>query len=135
MGEVLPVSSFNQSKPMKFIIDRTKWLRGEGDDLSFLIRVDDYKMCCLGQVGIQCGIPEDVLTDEHNPSSILLEKRIQWPEPLRPVMNPKYHFTMESELSGAMMRVNDDEALSDYEREAKLIELAAPHGIELEFVN
>lgn len=32
----------------KLIIDRSRWLRGEGCDASYLLRPADNKMCCLG---------------------------------------------------------------------------------------
>lgn len=30
------------------VIDRSRWLRGEGSNQSYLLRKDDQKMCCVG---------------------------------------------------------------------------------------
>jgi hypothetical protein len=54
---------------MKFIIDRTKWLRGERD--SKLLRSDDGKQCCIGQVCSQLKVDDSRLRDVGTVNSIL----------------------------------------------------------------
>lgn len=44
---------------MKLTIDRSKWLRGEGSDESYLLRESDGKMCCVGFFAIACGVSPD----------------------------------------------------------------------------
>lgn len=125
---------------MKFTIDRKTWLRGEGGDDSALLRAYDRKMCCLGSVSLQCGINN--IFGKSAPCSLKEEEWAKFPEVLRPLKKPVVYakttrgtYNDNSDLAAAMMRVNDDEDISDEGREAKLIELCAPHGIELEFVN
>jgi hypothetical protein len=129
MGEVLPVSSFNQSKPMKFIIDRTKWLRGGGFRNSALLRETDGLMCCLGQVGAQCGIPEAALRNIPNPDGVANEFVALWPKQL---LNEDDE---DSVLACAMMSTNDSMNMTEAEREEDLVATCEPYGIELEFVN
>jgi len=46
---------------MDLIIDRSKWLRGEGSQRSKLLREEDGKMCCLGFYALACGLtPEQI---------------------------------------------------------------------------
>lgn len=40
----------------ELLIDRDKWLRGEGGWRSYLHRRTDGKMCCLGIHAVSCGI-------------------------------------------------------------------------------
>jgi len=41
-----------------FEISESKWLRGEGSKNSFLFRGKDRKMCCVGQIANQLGVPK-----------------------------------------------------------------------------
>jgi hypothetical protein len=127
---------------MKFTIDRKTWLRGEGGDASALLRESDNKMCCLGGIARQCGITG--IAGELAPAGVEEDQWDKFPEPLRPYKRPysgsiaeSAHRTYNdnSDLAADMMRVNDDEVISDEYREAKLIALCAPHGIELEFTD
>jgi len=122
---------------MKFIIDRTKWLRGEGYKQSRLLRPSDGKQCCLGQIGRQCGLSVRSIKDQIGPSDAVQKfhsTRMKWPEPLRPT--PAIGgISCDPDLSRTMMLVNDDTDISDSEREARLIDLAKVEHIELEFIN
>jgi hypothetical protein len=127
---------------MKFTIDRKTWLRGEGEDDSALLREYDNKMCCLGGIARQCGITG--IVGELSPAGVEEDQWDKFPEPLRPLKKPhtlkgvplaNKTYNDNSDLATDMMKVNDDEGISDEEREAKLKELCAPHGIELEFTD
>lgn len=41
----------------KFIVYREDWHRGKGAHGSKLIREEDDKLCCLGFLALQCGMP------------------------------------------------------------------------------
>lgn len=137
--------------PTVFTITRSKWLRGEGSDDSALLRASDSKMCCLGQVGEQCGIPREVLSGATNLCNLGLSPvsadNIQAiPDALKPL---NMGFWKDNTLARNMMSLNDapvgeiTEGLSSGEiliqseefREAKLTELAAAEGITLIFVD
>lgn len=121
---------------MKFIIERSKWLRGEGMDDSALMRARDGKCCCLGLIALQCGIEAEEIKGVQSPSGVHHDLWDKFPEPFR----PEKRF-LDSPLAGDMMPVNDKEfeedesEYSDAQREAELTRLASGHGIELEFVD
>lgn len=47
--------------PFLCVLDPETWLRGEGINLSYLLRHTDGKMCCMGQLASQLGIDPDEL--------------------------------------------------------------------------
>ena len=59
---------------MKLIIDRAKWLRGEGADKSYLVRDSDQKMCCLGFYGCSLGIDPSAMNTERSPETKFWDK-------------------------------------------------------------
>lgn len=115
---------------MKLVIDRAKWLRGEGSKRSYLLRVADQKMCCLGFYGRQIGMtPVELMgygtpihTDNEDWPSWLVERR---EAPMR---------STHSATCGALMGLNDAEALDDATREKQITEQFAAHGVEVEFI-
>ena len=118
---------------MKLIIDRNTWLRGEGSEVSRLLRREDSKMCCLGFLAISCNVPEEAIMQDQTPSNVCFEHRL---------MMPEFLFDADSSyrtvVSGACIRlmgINDNEDWQDAEREEKLIEIFAENGIQLEFIN
>lgn len=54
-------------KVTELVIDRSKWLRGEGSNASRLLRESDGKMCCLGMYGLACGLTPEDLLESHTP--------------------------------------------------------------------
>lgn len=121
---------------MKYTIDRTKWLRGEGSMVSDLLR-EDGKMCCLGQIAKQCGLKPKELRNTASPMSLdqkpaeKFRKALPW---LLKVDKVDAEFE-NTHICGVAMEVNDREKLSDAKREARLTAIFAKRGIELEFIN
>jgi hypothetical protein len=120
---------------MKLIIDRQKWLRGEGETKSSLLRGEDGKMCCLGFLGIECGIESERLQDVGAPEDIprdanesLLEI---WKEASFLFVDNIYR----SMASVQLMETNDDTSISDQERERRLSDIFSKHGVEVEFID
>ena len=72
-------NNLNMSKKKSFTINRKKWLRGEGDDDSRLLRSTDNKMCCLGFLGKACGISSACLSGRGMPNTIRMP---EWPRSL-----------------------------------------------------
>lgn len=112
---------------MKLVIDRNKWLRGEGPSQSRLIRSNDNQMCCLGFLGKACGISEQELFDEYTPETAGDENK--WPNG---IFNEDA--VENSDITAELMEINDDENLTDENRESNLIERFATINIEVEFV-
>lgn len=114
----------------KLTIDRSRWLRGEGSDISFLRRERDGKMCCLGFLALQCGMTVAKITGVANPSDVLDER---WP--LTIIGQDDHCIVENTNLTNNMIEMNDAEWLAEEEREESLKKLFAVVGIELEFVD
>lgn len=105
----------------KLVIDRSKWLRGEGYSVSQLHRERDGKMCCLGFFGLACGIALERLTGCGDPQDT--NARGQWPE-----------WLFDSNAVGNLITANDEQRFTQSEREARISAIFAKHGVAVEFV-
>jgi len=122
---------------MKLIIDRAKWLRGEGSSTSRLLRPSDKKMCCLGFYALSVGMTEDNIFNIATPYIIKKTKHgcsvyDAWGEGawLFDPDEPRE----QSKDCGSLMHLNDDGAQPDYAREVDIIRVFAKHGVEVEFI-
>ena len=115
---------------MLLVIDRGRWLRGEGPKDSFLKRQRDGKMCCLGFEALRRGYTEEDIMGASGPWADivgwegLLEKnlgRLTTPFP--------------TQTCQQMMLVNDDRYLPEEQREQQLKELFLKVGVQVEFVD
>lgn len=52
------------------VIDRKRWLHGEGNDNSYLKREGDGKMCCLGFASCALGVKERTLVNVKVPTQL-----------------------------------------------------------------
>ena len=59
----------------KLVIDRTRWLRGEGPEESALLRPTDNKMCCLGFDALRRGLTSDEIKGVEAPKNYPLWNR------------------------------------------------------------
>lgn len=111
---------------MKLVIDRTKWIRGEAVERSFLIRPEDGKSCCLGFLGCAIGISRETLWS----------KRMPWGE--KDWEPSDWLFQLDSQNRYTVHRlamINDDQSLTEPEREEKLKREFAAVDVEVEFIN
>jgi hypothetical protein len=111
---------------MKLIIDRNKWLRGEGDEDSYLLRSSDGKMCCLGFLAKECGHADCEISDVCAPPKIRNRKS---------KMNDLVEGSLPSGLCSELMMENDDQGKSDSYREMFIKEKLSELDIEVEFIN
>lgn len=121
---------------MKLVIDRTRWLRGEGGEASSLLR-SDSKMCCLGFLAKACDGNEDYFRGNGHPAEV---PDIEWPDGIitrREVVDEDFTHTVadDSGLTNELILINDDTGISDNDREQSLIDKFALIGVEVEFVN
>lgn len=149
---------------MRFILDRKLWLRGGGGWMSRLLRSTDGKMCCLGQLALQCGLTREQIADRTS----LYTLQVELPEALRWLVSMRQgllagptHSGTRTELrvnsvsAKRLMSINDrrlgekpdrwesvnDDLLptlrfeTEVERESFLAAEFAEHDIEVEFVN
>lgn len=101
---------------MKLVIDRTKWLRGEGNSQSRLLRSGDGKMCCMGFYSLACGLKDDEIRDS------------PWPDHSESRVPDWIH-------GKGLSRLNDSEDIPDALREQRISKIFAKHGVEVEFVS
>ena len=113
---------------LKVEIDRTTWLRGEGQDQSFLLRSSDGRKCCMGFAALAAGIdPEDL-----DCAAIHSIEADYVPDSLA-VFNIHNGF-LPSEVYN-VYRINDHTTMSSADRESELIKAGKKVGIEFSFVN
>lgn len=111
----------------KFTVDRQKWYRGSSAG-SKLLRQDGSR-CCIGFVGEQCGFAdEDILNKE----CAFEVKSGKWPKWF---FEPWHDSVQQTDDLMYAYDTNDDGGISDSEREARLKEIFAKNGDEIEFVN
>jgi hypothetical protein len=120
----------------KLIIDRNTWLRGEGLDVSALLREVDNKMCCLGSYALQLAgkKPEDILGKKEPKQCVvgdewggLVEFRIR--------TQPSGVYADSSTIANELMNFNDDTSSAEHEREADIKGAFLTIGVEVEFIN
>lgn len=112
----------------KLVIDRSRWLRGEGGHTSALLRSVDRKMCCLGFLGLACGVPPDHMEGWADPSTASHPAWPLW-------ISDDGGVTQQDHVVNELVRLNDVEAIPDAEREACLARVFASHGVEVEFID
>lgn len=114
--------SHARTKALHVTVYRDSWLRGEGEDSSYLLRISDGMMCCLGFACFAAGHTRKQILGKATPREMERYGRCLLPNYRNPAMND------------AMM-INDDDLLADEQREARLIETLAHIGIELTFID
>ncbi len=126
------------TKLIPLTIDRRTWLRGEGPDLSYLLRPADRKMCCLGAAALAAGATTEDILGTRNPPQVGNSKG-RFPVPALCVPIANCYDLDGNELASTFvlqaMELNDHLNLPDAEREAALIPVLAKLGFAAEFVN
>jgi hypothetical protein len=149
---------------MKFRINRAEWVCGNYeveeyfpdkvqvetsvatgksiDDMLYLgsscLLNDQGRMCCLGQICKQAGVPDNILKMNSSPgedSQIRQKLKSVAPELFGILVDepPKDDFNHNTQFCQYMMTHNDSSVIQQEEREQILINKAAEVGIELEF--
>jgi hypothetical protein len=109
---------------MEFVIDRSMWFRGHGEEASRLM-FDYGSGCCIGHVGLQCGVAFQPMLDVPGIADV---------DDIYKNLFPKWMRFRDGDIVEAYI-INDNMSLTDNERETKLIALFAEHGDVLRFVN
>lgn len=107
--------------PKSFTVDRATWLRGSVGSLL----EDDGRRCCVGFLAKEMGYSDDEMR-----SMPVLGDVTRTELGLPPELRTCNWSSGDGDIYGA----NDDDALSDTDREAKLTELFAGIGVEVKFV-
>lgn len=124
-------------RPTEFVVQRSKWLRGNGEGSVLLDR--HGCMCCLGFVANQCGMAADVLLDNATPACLRWDDDADM-ERIAGILAEctgvgAYgdDIWADSQLAVVAITLNDDAAISEAERETQLSALFAKHGYALRF--
>jgi hypothetical protein len=131
----------------KLIIDRKKWFRGHGAGTLLVSRKgEDYgepfkghvgEMCCLGFECLRQGYTDTQLGEHSMPVSLFSAIADTEPE-LNKIGEGSWLLEGgygSNTIVGEISRINDDEDISEEDREARLTALFAKCDIEVEFVN
>lgn len=114
----------------KVVVDRQKWLRGEGSADSYLLRSKDSKMCCLGFACVALGVKKELLEDLRTPCNLYSEEF----DKLKGLITRNIIGAPVNKITcSAAMSLNDCKSISDAEREEELIEAGKKMDIEFEF--
>lgn len=125
----------------KLVIDREKWLRGQGAELSKLLRREDEKMCCVGFYLESCGVPRETLLGNaaaHSPEvALILPDEAKW------LNNGDLYLPNSSPIGRELYAINDriiilnslTPTMDELERENRVMELFSQQGVEVEFIN
>ncbi len=132
----------------EFVIDRNKWLRGEGGDRSRLLRKSDEKQCCVGMYFAACGVPFENIEEvsvgselwdmwmdmgfkaEDFPDWLAEELEEQWDE-----IDGRPRLARPKSDSFRLYTENDSEHISEQERELFIASMFAKHGVKVTFIN
>lgn len=122
-----------------YVIYRGSWRRG-GDSQersselgsTSLYEPKTKMMCCLGQCAFEAGTPISKLVDIGEPADVdvcpnLIESGL--------ISEDDWGSTRQSKFSNEAIAINDDEAITDQQREEKLIDLSSRYGHTITFVD
>lgn len=115
----------------RLVIKRSEWYRGRGPNNSQLVCMNGEK-CCLGFLGVECGIDLAHLLTATPIGTILGGRdavRGEWPDGIFTLGGANSAWTSQA------MSINDDDRMGDGLREERLIEHFALISIELSFVD
>lgn len=128
----------------KLIIDRQRWLHGEGIEDSYLLRESDGKMCCLGFFCLMEGLTEDDIRNNTTPAKIPVAVNIKDMEPLIILFSDE-DAQIDSEVCTNLTQANDTLLRTHYcghyftteaEREEYIATMFREElGVEVEFIN
>lgn len=115
----------------EFVVDRSTWLRGIGTGS---LQTKQGKRCCLGFHAIECGYTEEEIFGSYQPSQLTQNWKdpdqvgffgLTKAYPADPADPGVKTAGFDTALCKRIMRINDEQAIDDEEREAKLTEMFA----------
>lgn len=107
---------------MKLVIDRTRWLRGDG--VSTLLR--SGKMCCLGFLAKACGATDAEIIGHGTPREV---PTVNWPTGLIDDDDGNTSLTLN------LISANDGEDFVEAKREAYIARGMGIIGVKVTFID
>lgn len=131
---------------MKLEINRARWGRGYEDE-GYLLHQDTKKMCCLGFLARNCGLPPEVISGVGAPSDLgekkfkNPERQAVWDALQAPLRKPRWAVSEEHDANNpahsmeiVLIRINDSPWLPEAKREKLLTKEFKRIGVEVSFV-
>ena len=126
---------------MKLVIKRSQWARGGFNGPSKLLN-DVGNMCCLGFLAKECGYSDVQMRGLNFPYQILDEEGADqstnhFPDGICRIMKtlPSGKPWTNSELTSKLIRINDDDGMSESYREDAIADLMGKLDVQVEFVD
>jgi hypothetical protein len=107
-----------KEKRLVCTVNRRTWARGGKNGLSRLLN-GDGNMCCLGFLGVASGVSKESLFNKLTPGGLSLQEQDKYP-----IVN-LWEFFVET---------NDNQNMTDADREKRLKEAARENGFSFRFV-
>lgn len=123
----LPVRALRE-----FTVDLEKWARGCENGESQLLNEDGF-MCCLGFLGLACGLTPDEMREISTPPEVGRMKL--FPQELIQEHCLHADEVETSDYCDVLMNINDNNLTTDQQKMERLKEKFAETGIEIKFVN
>lgn len=121
----------------EFTVIRSQWNRGaSGTDRQSHLK-NEHGFCCLGFLGLACGLSEDDMFHVGSPASGAIVLKIQaWPASLLSLEKASGVNSIEnSKVCFQIIEANDSTVIDDKEREIILTNEFASIGIKVNFVD
>jgi hypothetical protein len=118
----------------KFTVKRSSWARGR-NGITLLLSDISNTRCCLGFYAQACGIPDEKLLNKGTPGMVIESNNIEWDSDLIDTTHQRYS-GIDSEITMKLMSINDDNKLTETERESMLTQMFRDRmGVEVEFID
>jgi hypothetical protein len=125
---------------LEVVIDRERWLRGEGPGLSYLLRERDAHMCCIGFACIAAGMTPGVIMSQRTIDGDLRDRVML--TPLQTLLTGRgENGVVRPKVLADLYNTNDRPTgvgrnpLSGEQREAEIIRLGKLADIAFTFIN
>lgn len=121
---------------MQVTVKRSEWGRGQcgTEVVSALYNGETTKRCCLGFVGNACGYSDVDMRDVASPGALALSETLHGPM-LSLIEPTRAGHLANNELAYLLMHVNDDNEITDSDRETTLITHGLKVDIQFTFVD
>jgi len=113
-----------------FVVDKSKWLRGEGGSASYLCRPSDGKMCILGLFGESLGIPRQAMKGQKRPGAVKSSLWPHWLFNLADTESPDSNGLIADNDAGNYWNLDAEQA-----RQKRIRDRFAKHGIDVLFAD
>lgn len=130
---MISIAKHESAPRLKVVIDRSRWLRMTPDaDEGYqpVLLNEEGHMCCLGFCLAAAGVGERRLIGKAYPNAVYIKTPL--PKSVRFLVQP---YDKGFKTESLFTSINDDEKLTEAERESRLTEEFARRGVDVTFVD